>query len=159
MSKALKWILGILIGIIVVGALVAVGFAFYTHWFGMDGRVVTHMVTPWGDERIQPWRDMPMHPYGRLPNVRVYRFSPLAFIAGGLLRLGLLALVVLGIIFLVRSLWRPGQAGVTPAQVIEVPQQQETPSAAPTPAACPNCGFTVQAGWKHCPNCAHELAE
>jgi hypothetical protein len=56
----------------------------------------------------------------------------------GLIPLGILALIVMGIILMARALGT-GRGPTSPA---------------PT---CPNCGYAVQAGWQHCPNCGKEL--
>ena len=156
MSRTVKWIIGILIGVIVLGALVTVGFLAFNHGAGriwmMDDVPGMHS---WRNERLQPWRDMPMHPYGRMPGSRIIGFSPLGFILGGLLRLGLLALVVVGVIALIRGLWRPRPAVATPVQAVQPPSEPFNPVV----STCPNCGFAVQESWKHCPNCAHDLSE
>lgn len=154
MNKVLKWILGIVIGAIVVGALVTAGFFIFNHQYGSRVMMETRDFSPWGNERLQPRQYMPMHPYGRMPGSRFPVFSPLAFIAGGLLRLGLLALVVIGVIALVRVLWRP-----RPAAVLAQPAAAPSEQVAPLTSACPNCGFAVREGWKHCPNCAQDLNE
>jgi hypothetical protein len=72
---------------------------------------------------------------------------------GGLFCLGILALLVLGIIWLVRYLRKPktGSSVVAPVAAIAEPVAVVVPEAAVHP--CPKCGEPVQEGWKHCPNC------
>jgi len=156
MSRSFKWIIGIFIGVIVVAALVAAGFFVFNHGFGRIGLMDEALgMRLRGNERIQPWRDMPMHPYLRMPGSRIgFGYSPLAFVLGGLLRLGLLTLVVVGVIALIRGMWRPRPAEVVPAPTIQTPVEPVSPLL----STCPNCGFAVQEDWKHCPNCAHDLS-
>ena len=68
---------------------------------------------------------------------------PFAGIFGGLFCLGFLTLVVLGIVWLVRSRRNPkpveAAVVVAPAVVAVHP--------------CKKCGQPVQEGWNNCPNC------
>ncbi|MFQ5875392.1 MAG: zinc ribbon domain-containing protein [Dehalococcoidia bacterium] len=57
--------------------------------------------------------------------------------------LGFLALLALGIIWLVRAVSGP---------------QLRAPSAPPAAQSCPSCGKVVQADWKVCPYCGEELS-
>ena len=169
MSRTLKWVLGIVIGVIVVVGLVAVGYFAFTHWSGVSRMVESRAVHPFFDDRNMPYRDMPMRPFnrqfGEMPGMRIVRFSPLGWIFGGLVKLGLLALIVVGSIVLIRSLWRSRPAAVQPVQSTPVAAQPVQPAPVETQTAevvsptCPNCGFAVQEGWKHCPNCAHDLSQ
>lgn len=56
-----------------------------------------------------------------------------------LLPLGLLALFILGVVWLARAVARPG------------------PGVTPPPQACPGCGNPVAVGWRHCPHCGEDL--
>lgn len=58
---------------------------------------------------------------------------------GLLFPLALLVLVVLGVVWLVRT------TGRAPSGVVSLPQ------------ACPNCGKPVAGDWRHCPQCGEEL--
>jgi hypothetical protein len=81
----------------------------------------------------------------------------------------ILALVVAGVIFLVRALSRP-RAGVfqatagapaasVPAAAAVVPTAPlETTAAEPAPArTCASCGRELQADWTHCPHCGAKV--
>ena len=157
MSKALKWILGILIGLIVVAALVSLGFLAADR-IDLGHRLMdSRTIQPWDGERVMPWRDMPMRPYSRLYPQRFVGFFPLASIAGGLFCLGVLVLIILGIIALVRVLRRPAQVSAAPVTP-DVPE----PAPAPAPAQavthpCQACGRQVQDDWVHCPYCGADL--
>jgi hypothetical protein len=158
MKTALKWILGILIGLILVAAVVAIGFMVAGRSGWGHGMMESRAIHPWDGGRVMPWRDMPMQPYGGMFHRPFGGFFPLATLAGGLFCLGVLVLIVLGIIALVRALSRPKQPAASPAPVIE-------PAPAPAPALvevaahpCPTCGRQVQEDWHHCPHCGADLS-
>lgn len=154
-----KWILGILIALVVIAALVGFGFWVYSRWTGN-----VWMAAPWrGAPQVPPkdWDDfrdwgrrMPMFPYHMpymmAPNNRLGWIFPVGLILGGLFQLGLLALIVIGVVALVRAVFPPrpaaGAAAPPPSPAI----------AEPLPA-CPKCGYAIQPGWKHCPNCGSAL--
>ncbi len=146
MKPVWKWIIGIVLGLIVVAALVGVGF-----WV-FRGAVTMHQVAvrvPANGQPGQPGRPffgrgfgmrefgMPgygMHGYGMMG----WGMQPFGGILGGLFFLGLVALLVLAIIWLVRSLRTPKLAAVATH-------------------ACPNCGKSVQTDWRNCPYCGKKL--
>lgn len=165
MTKVLQWIFGILVVLLLAAVLAGAGFMIYTHWNG-----------GWAMERSE-WRDfpprdslperdyrLPMQPFERRGNVPFGMmpfggapfggmrggFFPFIFILGGLLRLGLLALLVYGAVMLWRSLRRP-QAAAAPSSA-PVAEMYTTQAAVET-TPCANCGYALQPGWKHCPNC------
>ncbi len=87
------------------------------------------------------------------PMMGVGRLGLLGLLFGLLVRLGLLALLVIGFVWLVRSLTRPA---------IPVQSNPPAPAAAVEPVAagsCPSCGRPVQADWSHCPYCGTNLKE
>jgi hypothetical protein len=157
MKKSTKWILGIGIGLLCLAALVAIGYVAFSWWNGSSWMMGARAYRGWGDERAlpwqgmpgqrMPWREMPMHPDRGMPFTRINVFYPLRIAAGGLLCLGLLALIGLGVIALVRSVSRPSQPAETP--MVQA-------SAA---LACSNCERPVQDDWKLCPYCGNQLAE
>jgi hypothetical protein len=141
MSKALKWILYILLGLVALAVVAAIVFAFlgFGHGFAM--------MRP-GLRYVQPYH--------------YYNFYPGRMIFGGLFGLGLFLLVVIGIIALISFLVR----GNRPPQVTSTPPvapssqiaQEPAASTAPAPArTCPNCGRSAQEDWSTCPYCGHAL--
>jgi hypothetical protein len=120
MKKTLFWILGIL------AVLFVLGFAFggwawgggCCGWGGYYGG--------WG-----------MHGPGMMWSFAPFGWLGMLFMA--LIPLGFLALVVLGIVWLVGAVSGRASAGQTPV--------------APGVQTCPNCGKPVQADWQNCPYC------
>jgi Na+-transporting methylmalonyl-CoA/oxaloacetate decarboxylase gamma subunit len=175
MKTSVKWIIGIVVGLFVIVCLA--GFALLAiRGFNGSGLVLgTRMGQFWNGQRSMPFGNMPFRdmPWGVMP-MRPYRgffggwnglFSPLRFIAFPLLCLGFLALVILGIIALIRSQSRPkpAAAAVTPAVApmaepnTTVEQSTGAPVTEVVEPTCPNCGQPVQRAWKHCPNCGAPL--
>ena len=174
MKTSTKWIIGIVIGLFVVLCIAGAGFLAFRSFTGLggvlgtrlgqslnDGRGVPYEMMPYRD---MPWRFMPMRPYHGIFGFRTGLFPRLGFIALPLLCLGFLALIILGIIALIRSQNRPKAAAVVAPAVIPMPAPSpvvEQPASAPMAEEpgllCPNCGQPVQPGWKHCPNCGAPL--
>ena len=151
MSKALKWILGILAVLVVVAVVVGVGFLVVSHWGGSYWMRGARSFQPYDDGRVRPWKDapqyeMPMHPGWEMPYSRFGGFYVLRIVAGGLLCLGVLALIGLGLVALVRGLNHPAQ----PAEKLVTPPAPDL--------VCSNCGRPVQDDWSHCPYCGNLLA-
>jgi hypothetical protein len=143
----MKWILGIVLGLVALAALAAAGYLAFSRWSGVGWMMDARAFRLWDGGRALLWRWTPMHPTWGIPASRFFGFSPLGMIAGGLIWLGLLALIVLGVIALARGLSRSSGSAVTSVQ-------------ATSPAkACPNCGRPVQDDWSHCPYCGHALAD
>ncbi len=114
MKTTTKWILVIVIGLVVVVALVAFGLLVVNRWGGAGWMMGGRAEQFWDGGRTMPWgglpgREMPMHPFWRVPIDRFGGYYPLRMIAGSLIWLGLLTLIVLGVISLVRGLTRPQQ--------------------------------------------------
>jgi len=151
MSRTGKWIIGILIGLLVLAALAAAGFWVFTNWNGGGWMMAGRNLRAWDDDRVMPWRGM--HPggmpFGMMQGRGFGGWFPFGILFGGLLQLGILALVIYGVIALIRGLTRPQHAAVTPLPTA-------APQAAPMMHACANYGYAVQEGWKHCPNCGQE---
>ena len=134
MKKLWPWLLGIGIFVILgIVLLVGVGFVRYAH----------SPVTMMGD-RIRSFNNYDGYWMGRDTVSGTSWAFPVFSIIGGLLMfavpVGILALIVVGVIMLVRSAQRPTQA----------------PPAA-MPPVCPTCGETVQSEWKVCPHCGESL--
>lgn len=156
MNKYLKWALWILGALLFAAVFFAIGYFAYTQWNGGGWMMGERGENIWrGDERL-PWRNMPMHPGLTRPGSRIFGFSMLGFIFGGLVRLGILALIIAGIVALVRSLQhRPVTAAATAAPV--VPVVQPVPEPVEPGKTCSSCGRAVQADWAHCPYCGNTL--
>jgi predicted RNA-binding Zn-ribbon protein involved in translation (DUF1610 family) len=147
MKKAWKWILGIVIGLIIVAVLVTIGFMAFNRWGNVHWMMETRNFRPFGGER-----EMPVHPYSMMPRQMVIGFSPLRLI-GGLLFYAVLAfLVVLGVISLVRGNFKSQKPTAVSAQV-STPVVEEIKM-----NACPNCGHVIQQDWSHCAYCGNKLS-
>ena len=169
MKTTTKWILGIVISLVILAALMAIGFLVISRWSGATWIIDGRASQLWDGGRAMPWRampwrgipgrEMPMHPNWRSPTHWFGGFFPLRMLAGGLIWLGILALIVLGVLTLVRGLRRPQQAAI-----FSVPATSPTSASAPVSAqapsnACPNCQRPVQGGWNHCPYCGSALLD
>jgi hypothetical protein len=159
MKKTMKWIIGIVVSLIVLAVIVGVGYLVISHWTGAGRVIVERNIQPWGNDRTLPWRDMPTRPSRALPGLWFGGFPVLRMISGGLVCLGFVALIVLGVIALVRWLKRSPKTAVA-SQPAVAPVSVAAPETASEPApaaACPNCGQPVQPDWSHCPYCGADL--
>jgi len=173
MKRVWKWVIGIVIVLVVVAAVVG-GVFLLSHRLASIGgiaRLTRPGVQVPGPQNVQPGspRQYPgMRPFGNYgfggPGMYMRGRGMMGFggfnIVGGIIRglftLGILALVVLGIIWLVSYVRRPRTyaAAVVPAS----PVSSVAPAAAPVAThPCPQCGELVQDNWKHCPNCGTTL--
>jgi hypothetical protein len=165
MRKVWKWVIGIVVVLVVVAAVVGGAFLLRNHFANVAYATRLNrpgVQVPGDDYRQRLHGPFPgMRPYGndgwggygmhmRGPGMMGFGWMfPLGGLIGGLFSLGLLALVVLGIVWLVSRLRRPMPVA-TPVTPVE-PVAPATSMAAVHP--CPRCGEPVQEGWKHCPNC------
>ncbi len=152
MKTAIKWILGILIGVVLLAAVAAVGYFVFTRWDGISFMMRPRVLMPFEGRR------MPIQPFGGIPYQRFGGFFPLRLIGSGLFCLGFLALIVLGVVVLVRVLRQPGQAAIIAAPAvapIQMPEPVQTPAVTRN---CSNCGKPVQEDWSHCPYCGNTLS-
>ncbi len=163
MRKVWKWILGIFVVLVVLAVVVGGVFLLRSHFNGFTRFV---QVFPQGsqapDGRVpfngRGQREGPgwMMPYGGhgypMMGGRGFGFGmmPFAGFLGLFFFLGFVALVVLGIVWLVRSQRRPQQvvAATTMAAAPESPV-----SAAMAVHSCKKCGQPVPEGSNFCPNC------
>jgi hypothetical protein len=128
MTRTIKWILVVLLGVIVLAIIAGLVFAFL-------GAARYGVVGP-GIRTVQPFQYHQMIGY-----------RGLGAIFGGLLALGVFILVIIGIVALVSALFRNNR----PAQITP-------PSQPPAPVrTCPNCGKPAQEDWKTCPYCGTSL--
>jgi hypothetical protein len=112
MKKSMKWIIGIIIGLVIVVVLVGLGFMIFNHSYGnqwTQGR----MYMSFDDEF-----DMHGRGFGLLPNGRglynfgdfgIRRFFPFASFLGSIFCIGIITLIILGIVALFRNLQKPAQ--------------------------------------------------
>jgi hypothetical protein len=164
MRSSLKWIFGILIGLLVVVLVVGAIFFLTNNWMGSGWWQGSHSAMMWHDERVLPRDRMPMAPNPRVFGPAYSGFSPLRFIGGGIICLGFLGLLTLGTILLVMALRKPASAVATQASSVTSPSttpvevtNQPSTSIGPDEAAkCSNCQKTIQKGWEFCPYCGQE---
>ncbi|NJD57964.1 MAG: hypothetical protein C3F13_17050 [Anaerolineales bacterium] len=131
MSKVLKWILYILLGLVCLAIVAGIILAFVGFGHGYN------MMRP-GFQMMQPYYYSHYYPGGGL-----FR---------GLLGLGFLVLVIVGVVALVNAIInsnRRSQA-LPPAQV--PPATPEVPA-----RTCANCGKPAQEDWHTCPYCGNPL--
>jgi ribosomal protein L32 len=136
MKKIWWWIIGIVV-LVLIGSLVLAGFGFM--------RFARSPMVSIGDR---------FHPFDRFDG---YRFPsgmrmnrtiglPFVGILGGLLMfalpVGIIALIVVGVILLVRS-----------------SKKSKTVESATAPLVCSECGEEVLPNWKVCPHCGHVLKD
>jgi len=170
MTRTVKWILGILIGLVVVCTIVAIGF-FAISRLGLGTMAVGRRAfTPFEGRR----NIMPMAPYQGMPYQQHFGgYFPFGFLGGGLILAALLGLFVLGVVALVLLLRRPSHAAIqstvpmqsavvdqaaTGAQITpDQPAVSQVMPLASTGQSCPSCGRSVQADWSHCPYCGTAL--
>jgi len=142
MKNIWKWIIGIVLGLVILALLVGAGFAFRTGSLGCGARARSGFDQDGRSFGMMPYdgmhRGFGMMHYGGMH--RGFGMMPFGGLFGGLISLGVLALIVLGILWLVRSLRKPA-----------VPAAPVVPA---VPAAtCRNCGNPVESGWRNCPHC------
>jgi hypothetical protein len=147
MSTTAKWIIGIIVGLLILAALAVFGLIIFIRLYGAGGLTGFHSVRPFEG------RVFPQQPFGRLPNQHVVGFLPLGFFLGRLIFPAFLFLLVVVGIILLFSLFRSRRPAAT-----------SVTSSAPPPVqaasrSCPNCERLVQDDWSHCPYCGATLSE
>jgi hypothetical protein len=151
MNKVWKWVIGIVIGLVVLAVLVGVGFLVWGNMHIYRGVAQLNR----GFEQRGPGM-MPSGGYGyhlRGPGMMGYGMIPFGGIFGGLLMLGFLVLVVLGIIWLVGRNRMQNPTASTSA----VPAATSEPMPAPALAPCKKCGRPLQGDWSVCPYCGKKV--
>ena len=155
MKPVWKWMIGIVVGLVIVAALVGAAILVRNYLPFRHMALQVQKIQP--GQQLQPGQ--PVRPFGNrnfdepgfgmrrfgMPGFGMHGFGghsfgmpgwgrmPFGGFLGGLFTLGLLAFLVLGIIWLVRGL--------------------KTPKPAVGTHACANCGKPVQADWRNCPYC------
>jgi hypothetical protein len=165
MKKVWKWVIGILVVLVIVAALVGGAFLLRSHFVNITSSARLNLPGqipgkgpglrggPEGFPGMRPFGNNNWGGHGmymRGPGMMGFgRRMPFGGFFGGLICLGFLALIVLGVIWLVVRLRKPVAVAVPFASIGPV-----TPAAPVGQVhACPRCGEPVQEGWKHCPNC------
>ena len=145
MKKVWKWLIGIVIGLVVLAVLIGVGFMVFSH---------THAVRiENGNARGWSQQDPGMMPNyygfnGHMGGPRMMDrggIMPFGGFIAGLICLGILALVVIGIIMLVRYLRKTST----------VPVPASVPAVSMT--TCKKCGKPIQSDWQNCPYCGKKV--
>lgn len=176
MTRTVKWILGILIGLVALCAIVVFGFFAISRLNFGAVAVSRRAFTP-----FEGRGNLPMAPYQEMPYRHLSASFPFGFLGGGLILAAFLGLFVLGVIALVLLLRQPARAAIQstgPMQTTVVDQaatgapmtpgrpaaqdqsaaSQVISPSAPTGQSCPSCGRSVQADWSHCPYCGTALS-
>ena len=120
-----KWVIGIVLGLLALAILAGIPLAM--HSWRPAGLEVAWGGSGWG-----------MRGFQRMPMMHGFSgpgFMSFGGIFAGLFQLGLLALLVVGIVWAVRAV----KAQRLPAR------------------SCTKCGRAVQEDWKVCPHCANKL--
>jgi hypothetical protein len=154
MSKTWKWIIGILIGLIVMCVIAALGFIAFGSMHGTSWVMGAHMPRTWDGGRFNPgnetpWDDMPMR-----PNRLGRGFLPFGGLLRGLFCVGFLFLIGLGVAALIVAITRSRKPVAAMAPPTPVAEQAQTTIPA---KSCPNCQRPVDEGWSHCPYCGTTL--
>jgi hypothetical protein len=170
MSKAVKWILGIVVGLVAFCALAVAGFFVFSRFNFGAVAIRRRAFLP-----FEGPRNLPMPPFQGTPSQRFVGYSPFGFFGGWLIiaaALGLFALAVVALVLILKRPNRPAMQSV--ASSGQIPPSQSTgpmqttgfdqpaaAEAAPAPSAagqnCPSCGRAIQADWSHCPYCGTAL--
>ncbi|MGD0612853.1 MAG: zinc ribbon domain-containing protein [Anaerolineales bacterium] len=170
MKPVWKWVIGIVVGLIVVAALVGVAFLVHAH-LPFNAVTALHITTPGTGRLPQNNRTLPAPgtrqvppgnqtrrfgtpgngtPYYGMPGYGwrgrgMMGFGPMMFFmpfAGLLFVLGWLGWLVLLVLGIVWLVRRP---------------REVQPAAVPALSACPRCGKPVQGDWSNCPYCGKKL--
>jgi len=175
MKKVWKWILGILIGLVVIAVVLGAGYMVARRARTVRWMRESRLAQRGNEEQGEPWQampgqrnqgqngpgqkwpknfgrdDMPVRYYG---GMGFHPFGGLRLVGrlvGGVFRLAILGLVIF---FAVTLALRQKQVKQS------LPANAAQPAAELTQAtgmACPHCARGVQADWKHCPYCGNSL--
>jgi hypothetical protein len=171
MKKVWKWIIGIVIVLVVLAVVVGGAFLLRSHMMNAAGLVtrINRAVPQVPGNRQLPGtnngngvrRSPGMMPFDNggfgMRGMRGFGMMgfggmmPFGGFFGGLVSLGFLALIVLAIIWLVRSLRKP----LAPAAVAVAAASSVDPAVITHP--CQKCGEPVNENWKFCPNCGEKV--
>ena len=171
MKTGTKWIIGIVIGLVVLALLAAGVYVAFNWWNGARWTAEVRTGGLWNGERMMPYRNMPWHqmpmlPYRGMPMNRVWLHTyPIRAIGSFIFCLCLPALIILGVVGLILSQRRSRPSNVAPVPAASTPpapapevtpvtdQEKEEPVSRP----CSNCGRSVNQDWIICPYCGNAL--
>ena len=176
MKTVWKWVIGIVVVLVVLAGLVGGAFFLRSHMMSAAG-VATRLTRP--VPQVPGNRQLPTPNNGnngngvrRFPGMMPFgngiwggrgmymggfgmfgfgRMMPFGGLFGGLVSLGLLALIVLAIIWLAGNLRRPAVIAAAPVAAVN----PVVPALATHP--CQKCGEPVQEDWKFCPHCGEKV--
>ena len=151
MKKAWKWVIGIVVGLVILAALVGVGFLVWGNMHAYGGVARVYRGFSQRGPEMMPYGGFSYHMRG--PEMMAYRMNPFGAFFGALLMLGFLALVILGIIWLVGHVRTPNQGQTT--LVVTPASSEPMPAEALNP--CKKCGRPLQADWSVCPYCGKKV--
>ena len=143
MKKSWNWVIGIVLGLVILAVLMGVGFMVRNNFHVYRAGALESRGFYERGPGMMPYSGFGSHMRG--PGMMGYGLMPFGGILGGLFSLGFLALVVLGIIWMVRNLRtsKPVEvSSVLPAAVIN---------------PCKKCGRPIQEDWKICPLCGKKV--
>jgi hypothetical protein len=145
MKKVWKWIIGILLGLVVLAVLIGVGLMVRGNFHSYRAEALVPRGFSERGPEMMPYNEFGLHMRG--PGMMGYGYGLMPFggFIGGLFWLVFLALVVLGIIWLVRRLSTP--------KLVEAPAAMPVVVATP----CKKCGKPIQEDWKVCPYCGKKV--
>ncbi len=165
MKKVFKWIIGILIGLVVIAVVLGAGFMVARRFGGVSWTRESRLAQRGDFDQNTPWQnmprqnmqrnfgrnDMPMYYYGGMGYRPFGGFTLIGRLVGGVFRLAILGLVI----FLAVTLaLRPRQTRLPAAASTAPPAPEATQAAVLT---CPHCAREIRADWKHCPYCGNSL--
>jgi hypothetical protein len=151
MKKVWKWVIGVILGLVVIAVLIGVGFVVWNNMHFFRGAAEVNRGFSQRGPEMMPYGGYGWHMRG--PDMMGFRAAPFAGFFGGLLTLGFLVLVVLGIVWLVVRLRSPKPVEATPSVPTIV--SEPIPAAALNP--CKKCGRPLQTDWIVCPHCGKKV--
>jgi hypothetical protein len=166
MNKSWKWVIGIVVVVVILAALVGVGFVIRNNMYILRGQAQINPGNPGRGPEIRPYggygypeRGPEMMPYGgfgyhmRGPSMMGFGWRLFGGLIGGLFMLGFLVLAVLGIIWLVGR----GRTQRPIAATAAAPAGTSPSVPAVINASCQKCGRPLEAEWKVCPYCGKKV--
>jgi hypothetical protein len=151
MKTGWKWVIGIVLGLVILAVLVGVGFMVWNNMHVYRGVAEFNQGFSQRGPEMMPYGGFGYEMHG--PGMMGYRVNPFGGFFSGLLMLGFLVLVILGIIWLVGRLRSPKP--VETAAALSASTSESMPAATLNP--CKKCGRPLQADWSVCPYCGKKV--